>query len=141
MLIMWVLSVLRDSKKKFADKVSIRFINKMQFHQKITFYSHYKHLLAYITQQLIATERKVETFLKKVLIHFLHLTVQFFAFGPLGRNHNRRQNFLRHFALRGPSDVLQTSKGENKVFPPPSPPCNVVLLFKLPVENNKIPQL
>ena len=31
------------------------------------------------------------------------------------------------------------SKGENKAFSPPSPPCNVVLLFKLPIENHKHP--
>ena len=36
-------------------------------------------------------------------------------------------------------DVLLTSKVENKAFPPPSPPCNVVPLFKLPIENNKQP--
>ena len=28
-------------------------------------------------------------------------------------------------------------KGGNIAFPPPSPPCNVVQLFKLPIENNK----
>ena len=27
------------------------------------------------------------------------------------------------------SDVLLTSKGENKAFPPPSPPCHVVHMF------------
>ena len=27
------------------------------------------------------------------------------------------------------SDVLLTSKGENKAFPPPSPPCHVVQMF------------
>ena len=32
-----------------------------------------------------------------------------------------------------------TSKGENKAFPPPSPPCNVVPLFELPIESNKHP--
>ena len=32
---------------------------------------------------------------------------------------------------------------ENKVFPPPSPPCNVVslVLLRLPIENNKHPNL
>ena len=33
------------------------------------------------------------------------------------------------------SDVLQTSKGENIAFPPPSPPCNVVPLFELTYRN------
>ena len=37
------------------------------------------------------------------------------------------------------SDVLLTSKEEIKAFPPPSPSCNVVPLFELPVENNKHP--
>ena len=31
---------------------------------------------------------------------------------------------------------LTDLKGKNKTFPPPSPPCKVVPLFKLPVENN-----
>ena len=37
--------------------------------------------------------------------------------------------------LKELSDVLQTSKGENIAFPPPSPPCNVVPLFKLTYRN------
>ena len=37
--------------------------------------------------------------------------------------------------LKGLSDVLQTSKGENIAFPPPSPPCNVVPLFELTYRN------
>ena len=45
---------------------------------------------------------------------------------------------------QGLSDILLTSKGGNKAFSPPPPhpsiiPCNVVPLFKLPVENNKHP--
>ena len=40
---------------------------------------------------------------------------------------------------KGHSDALQTSRRENKGFPPPSPPCNVVPLFELPIENNKRP--
>ena len=39
----------------------------------------------------------------------------------------------------GLSEVLLISKGKNVAFPSPSPPYNVVLLFKLPVENNKHP--
>ena len=52
---------------------------------------------------------------------------------------NRRQNELRHFALNGLFDVFRTSKGEKITFPPPSPPCNVVPLFELPLENKKHP--
>ena len=33
--------------------------------------------------------------------------------------------------------VLLTSKGGNTAFPPTSPPRNVVLMFKLPIENDK----
>ena len=35
--------------------------------------------------------------------------------------------------------VLLTSKGGNIAFPPPSPPCNVVPMFELLVENNEHP--
>ena len=38
--------------------------------------------------------------------------------------------------LKG-ADVLVTTKGENKAFPPASPPRNVVPLFEQPIENNK----
>ena len=54
---------------------------------------------------------------------------------------NRRQNELRHFALKGLFDVLLTSKEKNITFPPPSPPCNVVPKFELSLENNKLPTL
>ena len=54
---------------------------------------------------------------------------------------NRRQNELRHFALNGLFDVFRTSKGEKITFPPPSPPCNVVPLFELPLENKNTSQL
>ena len=54
-------------------------------------------------------------------------------------NHNRRQNELRHLALNGLFDVFRSSKGEKIAFPPPSPPCNVVPLFELPLENKKHP--
>ena len=51
---------------------------------------------------------------------------------------NWRQNELRHFVQNwANSSVLLTSKGGNTAFPPPSLPCNVVLMFKLPIENNK----
>ena len=46
---------------------------------------------------------------------------------------------MRHFALKGLSDSLLTSRRGNKTFPPPSPPCNVVPLFELLMENNKHP--
>ena len=52
---------------------------------------------------------------------------------------NRRQNELRHFALNGLFDVFRTSKREKITFPRPSPPCNVVPLFELPLENKKHP--
>ena len=35
--------------------------------------------------------------------------------------------------------VLLASKVGNIAFPPPSPPCSVVPMFELPVENNKHP--
>ena len=44
---------------------------------------------------------------------------------------------MRRFALKGLSDVSPTSKGENKAFPSPSPSCNVVLLFELPLQNKQ----
>ena len=53
--------------------------------------------------------------------------------------HNRRQNELRRFTLKGLFDIFLTSKEENIAFPPPSPPFNVVPLFELPLENNKHP--
>ena len=52
---------------------------------------------------------------------------------------NWRQNELRHFALNGLFDVFRTLEGEEIAFPPPSPPCNVVPLFELPLENKKHP--
>ena len=67
-----------------------------------------------------ATTRKLRGFSKKFIYH-------------------QRQNELRHFTLKGLYDVFLTSKGENIAFPPPSPPCNVVPLFELPLENNKHP--
>ena len=54
-------------------------------------------------------------------------------------NYNRQQNLLRHFTLKGLSDILLPSNGENKASPPLSPSSNVVLLFELPIENNKHP--
>ena len=58
----------------------------------------------------------------------------------LNHDYNRRQNELRHFPKTGFFFyVLLTSKGGNIAFPPPSPPCNVVPMFKLPIENNKHP--
>ena len=47
--------------------------------------------------------------------------------------------YLRHFALKGLSDVLLTSRVENKAFPPPIHPRNVVPLFESPTDNNKQP--
>ena len=48
---------------------------------------------------------------------------------------NRWQNLLRHFTPKGAKGPLKTSKGENIAFPPPSPPCNVVPLFKPTYRN------
>ena len=36
---------------------------------------------------------------------------------------------------------LLTSKGGNIAFPPPSHPCNVVLMFELPIEKKQTPQI
>ena len=60
---------------------------------------------------------------------------------PQERSYNWQRNELRHFALKGLFDIFLTSKGENIAFPSPSPPCNVALLFELPLENKKTPQL
>ena len=65
----------------------------------------------------------------------------FLAFKSSWLSYNWRQNELRHFALNGLFDVFWTSKGEKIAFPPPSPPCNVVPLFELPLENKKHPNL
>ena len=54
-------------------------------------------------------------------------------FMHLGEERHSEENQLRHFALKDFSDILLTSKGENKAFPLPSPPCNFVPLFELPV--------
>ena len=51
---------------------------------------------------------------------------------------NQRQNEVRHFALNSVFYLLLTSKGGNIAFPPPS---NVVPLFELPTENNKLHEL
>ena len=61
------------------------------------------------------------------------------SFKWIPETYNRRQNELRHFALNGLFDVFRTSKGEKIAFPPPSPPCNVMPLFELPLENKKHP--
>ena len=68
-----------------------------------------------------------------VQVCYVSQTFSFFFF------FNRRQNELRHFALKGLFDVLLTSKEENITFPPPSPPRNVVPKFELSLENNKLP--
>ena len=62
-----------------------------------------------------------------------------YLFGRRFEIYNWRQNELRHFALNGLFDVFRTSKGQKIAFPPPSPPCNVVPLFELPLENKKHP--
>ena len=52
-----------------------------------------------------------------------------------------QQNELRHFTLNWIFYVLLTSKGGNIAFPPPSPPCNAVPMFELPIENENTPIL
>ena len=52
-------------------------------------------------------------------------------------SYNRRQNELRHLALKGLFGVFLASKEENIAFPSTSPPFNAVPLFELPLENNK----
>ena len=54
-------------------------------------------------------------------------------------NYNRRQNELRHFAQNWAFLRFINFKRRKYSFPPPSPPCNVVPLFQLPIENNKHP--
>ena len=55
--------------------------------------------------------------------------------------YNQRLNELRHFALNWAFLHFTDFKRGKYNFPPPppSPPCNVVLLFELPIENNKHP--
>ena len=53
--------------------------------------------------------------------------------------YNRRQNELRHFAQKWAFLRFMNFKRRKYSFPPPSPPCNVVPLFQLPIENNKHP--
>ena len=53
--------------------------------------------------------------------------------------YNWWQNESRHFALNWFFYVLLTSKGGNIAFSPPFPPCSVVPMFELPIENNKHP--
>ena len=52
---------------------------------------------------------------------------------------NRRQNELRHFAQNWAFLRFINFKRRKYSFPPPSPLCNVVLMFELPIENNKHP--
>ena len=58
-------------------------------------------------------------------------------------NYNRQQNELRHFALKALFDIFSDVEGENNYSfpPPPSPPCNVVPLFELPLEITNPPTL
>ena len=51
----------------------------------------------------------------------------------------KKTKLVGTLCLKGLSDDLLISKGENIAFPPPSPPCNVVPLFELHTENNKHP--
>ena len=51
-------------------------------------------------------------------------------------SYNQWQNYLRHFAVKGFSNIFKKRK-LNKAFPPPSLPSNVVSPFELLVESNK----
>ena len=55
------------------------------------------------------------------------------------QGYNRRQNELRHFAQKWAFLRFMNFKRRKYSFPPPSPPCNVVPLFQLPIENKKLP--
>ena len=53
-------------------------------------------------------------------------------------SYNQWQNYLRHFAVKGLSNILLIKKRKlNKAFPPPSLPSNVVPPFELLIESNK----
>ena len=52
---------------------------------------------------------------------------------------NRRQSELRHFALNWAFLGFTDLKRAKYSFSSPSPPCNVVPMFELPIENNKHP--
>ena len=56
-------------------------------------------------------------------------------------NHNRQQNKSRHFALKGLSDVLLTSKGENKAFPSPIPSMQCCAAVRATYRRQQIPTL
>ena len=51
-------------------------------------------------------------------------------------SYNQWQNYLRHFAVKGFSNIFKKRK-LNKSFPPPSLPSNIVSPFELLVESNK----
>ena len=54
-------------------------------------------------------------------------------------NHNRQQNKSRHFALKGLSDVLLTSKGENKAFPSSIPSMQCCAAVRATYRRQQIP--
>ena len=70
-----------------------------------------------------------------VITHNRPIISQSYAEQPIN---NQRQNEVQHFALNSVFYLLLTSKGGNIAFPPPS---NVVPLFELPTENNKLHEL
>ena len=85
----------------------------------------------------ILTADKYQLVLMSAVKIFLCLLLTcwfFFSF----KNYNCQQNELRHFVLFwGFPDF----KKGNVAFPLPFPRCNVVLLFELPLKNNKKLQL
>lgn len=70
-----------------------------------------------------------------VITHNRPIISQSYAEQPIN---NQRQNEVQHFALNSVFYLLLTSKGGNIAFPSPS---NVVPLFELPTENNKLHEL
>ena len=85
----------------------------------------------HITQKLCRAQCWIKSILTFTLSRPHSLTFIYY--------YNRQQNELRHFALNWAFYILLTSTRGSIAFPPSSPPCNVVPMFKLPTENSKHP--
>ena len=77
---------------------------------------------------------KVETLYAGKVVSTLSVSSE-----AVSRNYNQRQNELRHFVQNLAFLRFTDFKRRNIAFPPPSPPCNVVPMFELPIENNNHP--